>query len=286
MPKSVLLNQIYYEAHRDTPSGFFVRHLEKLNTSSRFHFHKKIELIYIKEGYIEFDIEQNRSFSAKPGELLFLDEWTLHRVTRCDQGDYLMMLIPNSYSEQFHALRENRTYTVYVLSDNEHHLLYSLIFSVYERVRKDAEAISFSKAEKQCLISAVNTLLSEIYTRAQFTDGERSVNEILPIVAYIFDHMDSHFTIKDLSHKFGFSPRHLSRSFKEFSEQHMELKDYIDAVRLERAKTLLKQGMAVNKACETSGFGSLRSFHRVFFENVGTTPGSYRKAHLPQSNIT
>ena len=141
-----------------------------------------------------------------------------------------------------------------------------------------------SGAEKECLTFAVNTLLSEIYTRAQFTDSKRSVNEILPIVAYIFDHIDSHFTIKDLARKFGFSPRHLSHAFHEFSERRMELKDYIETVRLERAKTLLKQGATVNEACETSGFGSLRSFHRVFFENVGTTPGAYRKTHLSQEN--
>lgn len=279
MPKSVFLINSYYEAYRDAPNEFFVRHLTSLNLASRSHFHKNIEIICIKEGCIELEAEQKNTYTACAGDLIFLDEWTLHKILRCDEGDYLLMAIPNAYSKQFREKRKNRTYTNFVLKDNLHGLLFALTFSIYEYVRGDSSVSRHTEEETYCLQQSINALLAEIYMRAGFTDKDRTVHEILPILAYIFDHTDTYFTIKDLAHRFGFTPRHLSGSFKEFAENRTELKDYIDTVRLERAKTLLKQGESVNSAFEQSGFGSLRSFHRIFQESEGVTPGMYRKMH-------
>ena len=283
MPKSVFLNQSYYEANRDAPNEFFVRHQSSLNLADRSHFHKNIEIICVKEGYIELEVEQKNTYTAGAGDMIFLDEWTLHKILRCDEGDYLLMAIPNTYSKQFRTLRKNRSYNNFVLKDNPHGLLFALTFSIYEYVRGDNSASRLTEEEIYRLQQTINALLAEIYMQADFTDTDRTTHEILPILAYIFDHTDSYFTIKDLAHRFGFTPRHLSRSFKEFSHNKTELKDYIDTVRLERAKTLLKQGESVNTAFEQSGFGSLRSFHRVFRESEGVTPGIYRKMHLNKS---
>ncbi len=280
MPKSVFLNESYYEAYRDAPNEFFVRHLPALNLAKLSHFHKNIEIICIKEGFIELEVEKRGTYTAKSGDLIFLDEWTLHRVLRCDKGDYLLIAIPNAYSKQFRAQRENRTYTNFILEDNQYGLLFALTFSIYEHVRRDNAISHHTSGEMYCLQQSINALLAEIYIRAHFTDKEHSVHEILPILAYIFDHTDTYFTIKDLARRFGFTPRHLSKSFKEFSQNQTELKDYIDTVRLERSKTLLRQGVPVNDAFEQSGFGSLRSFHRIFQDAEGVTPGTYRKQHM------
>jgi AraC-like DNA-binding protein len=70
------------------------------------------------------------------------------------------------------------------------------------------------------------------------------------------------------------SPAHFSRRFKAtYGETPYS---YLMTVRIERAQTLLRQGMSVTDACMAVGATSLGSFSAKFTEVVGETPSQYR----------
>lgn len=70
------------------------------------------------------------------------------------------------------------------------------------------------------------------------------------------------------------SPAHFSR---KFSAAYGETPySYLMTRRIERAKSLLRQGMSVTDACVTVGCTSLGSFSSRFTEVVGETPSQYR----------
>jgi AraC-like DNA-binding protein len=71
------------------------------------------------------------------------------------------------------------------------------------------------------------------------------------------------------------SPYHLHRSFKEVFRQTPH--EYLTALRLDRARTLLEGGRKVIDVCVESGFTSTSSFSRLFRSHFGTPPSEIRK---------
>src|SRR5215471_10452474 len=70
------------------------------------------------------------------------------------------------------------------------------------------------------------------------------------------------------------SPAHFSRKFRAaYGETPYS---YLMTRRIERAKSLLRQGVSVTDACVTVGCTSLGSFSSRFTEVVGETPSQYR----------
>src|SRR5881275_116545 len=70
------------------------------------------------------------------------------------------------------------------------------------------------------------------------------------------------------------SPAHFSRRFRAtYGETPYS---YLMTRRIERAKSLLRQGMSVTDTCFAVGCTSLGSFSSRFSEIVGETPSQYR----------
>jgi AraC-like DNA-binding protein len=70
------------------------------------------------------------------------------------------------------------------------------------------------------------------------------------------------------------SPAHFSREFKSaYGETPYS---YLMTRRIERAMTLLREGMSVTDACREVGSTSLGSFSSRFREMVGESPSAYR----------
>jgi AraC-like DNA-binding protein len=70
------------------------------------------------------------------------------------------------------------------------------------------------------------------------------------------------------------SPAHFSREFKSaYGETPYS---YLMTRRIERAMTLLRDGMSVTDACMTVGSTSLGSFSSRFKELAGESPSTYR----------
>jgi transcriptional regulator GlxA family with amidase domain len=71
------------------------------------------------------------------------------------------------------------------------------------------------------------------------------------------------------------SERHLRRLFN--SELGMTPGNYVEQVRLERARAFLEAGSSVTSAAARSGLGSDETLRRVFAGTYGTTPSEYRQ---------
>ena len=90
--------------------------------------------------------------------------------------------------------------------------------------------------------------------------------------------MDRHYAepldVPAMARAAAMSPAHFSRRFRAaYGETPYA---YLMTRRIERAKSLLRQGRSVTDACFAVGCTSLGSFSSRFTEIVGTTPSAYR----------
>ncbi|MCX7709353.1 MAG: response regulator [Clostridia bacterium] len=95
------------------------------------------------------------------------------------------------------------------------------------------------------------------------------------IISFIEDNFYQEITLNFLSKQFNVSPNYISRLFKE--ETGETLFNYINAVRVEKAKSFLKDiDLKVYEVSERAGFKSPVHFNIVFNKYTGLTPKQYR----------
>ena len=105
------------------------------------------------------------------------------------------------------------------------------------------------------------------------------VNSMLSkIKEYVAEkYSDCSITVAYIGSYVGVTPYYASRIFKESTGEN--LSDYISRYRIEKAKQFLEQDsrLPISKLYEMVGFGSERTFMRIFCKYEGVTVGQYKK---------
>ena len=95
------------------------------------------------------------------------------------------------------------------------------------------------------------------------------------VQVYIQEHYtDQNLSVSGIAAEYGFTVSHLSRTFK--SVIGTGLLEYIQKLRVDKAKELLEGGASVNDAAIGSGYLDAKALTRAFKKYEGITPGSYR----------
>ena len=97
------------------------------------------------------------------------------------------------------------------------------------------------------------------------------------VLQYIHEnYSDAMMNVSSIADSFDISIAYLSRIFKKYHT--INISEYITSYRLDRAKELLNEGKMVGDVVSMCGFGSLRTFLRVFKAVEGITPGQYKSS--------
>ncbi len=105
----------------------------------------------------------------------------------------------------------------------------------------------------------------------------REGNAVIPRVEeYLRGHYAEHITGQTLARKFGYVPSYISFLFRQAYGQSPS--DYLTALRLDRAKELMRSdpAMLVREVAERVGFKNQYHFSRVFKKNEGLWPSDFK----------
>ncbi len=99
---------------------------------------------------------------------------------------------------------------------------------------------------------------------------------VYKILRYVDDHYSENITMNALSDITGLSPDYMTRKFK--AALYMTPSEYVRKFRISRAMELLcTTDLSVAEVTEKTGFSDISLFSRVFKQEVGLPPASYRK---------
>jgi AraC family transcriptional regulator of adaptative response/methylated-DNA-[protein]-cysteine methyltransferase len=90
-----------------------------------------------------------------------------------------------------------------------------------------------------------------------------------------YDSPDHPLTLAAMSEHVHVSPHHLQRSFKRI--MGITPRQYAEACRLRRLKTLVRKGETVTRALYEAGYGSSSRLYEEASTRMGMTPGTYLK---------
>ncbi len=93
---------------------------------------------------------------------------------------------------------------------------------------------------------------------------------------YIYLNLDNDLSIGTISKKIGISPLSLRKIFSKYIG--VKIGDFINNVKVQKSISLLKStDLSITEIAFLCGFGSLRSFNRIFYSKINNTPSDFRK---------
>ena len=119
--------------------------------------------------------------------------------------------------------------------------------------------------------------------QAQFSAGLAGQAAARPglneLQAWIAEHLDHDLSVPALAERAFMSPRNFARVFA--NEVGVTPAAYVEAVRLERARTLLETTeLQLDDVARRCGFGTVETLRRVFGRRLGVNPSDYHNQFL------
>lgn len=113
-------------------------------------------------------------------------------------------------------------------------------------------------------------------------EQKRAAGAIDKICSFIEQNLSEDLSLVRLADEFHFNPSYLSRLFKQ--ERGVNLSDYMDELRLRKAKELLKrEELKIAEIGCLIGYEMPQSFTRFFKKWTGLTPQEYRTVRLSRN---
>lgn len=282
---------MYFELKENKPHGtksfpYTQYHIWKAKTAFQFpvHWHKELEIIYIKEGSLTIHIS-GQSMEAKAGEIYFVNSGELHFMGSEDGSvSYYTLLFPLSFLS-FQSEDDLEEELLKPLRNGIRR--FPVCLSGLEKRKKIAEIldrlIAYNEKEQQWR-KQIGTrmylleILDLLWQWDEFLQQVESSQGALQreMLSYIQQHYTEKITLGHLANQFHMSEKYLSRYFK----QHFGLnfKQYLLHLRMMQAKHMLEtSACSVLEVALSAGFPSVNYFIRTFKELYGVTPLQYRK---------
>lgn len=264
-------------SNQSFPVNIFVAPIE----SSTFHWHKEYEMIGILKGSINIRVESD-SITLKEGDILLVNSRVIHAI-RCmeDEANFCMILqmSPELFDYEDSGGGEIRFYLDSTREDEApkcgfHYFFRKLAMLVNETLKADRHA-SFRVRAQVCEIIA--DLFDYVIYDVRYRDeASQSQQELaVDVIAFMEKYLAEEKVVDMASREFGFSRKSLDRHLKTMIG--ITGKEILDNLRVEKAKELLKNtDKNMNYILDSCGFGSEKTFYRIFRSETGLTPSEFR----------
>ncbi|MBW7459691.1 helix-turn-helix domain-containing protein [Paenibacillus sepulcri] len=117
---------------------------------------------------------------------------------------------------------------------------------------------------------------------AETANGSGKLNPTWRIIHYIQSHYQESLTLSDLAVKFSMSMSRISERIKEMTD--LTFVQFLNDLRIRHACSLLVSTMMnITEIAYEVGYGSYKTFSRLFREQKGVVPTDYRKLRMQQA---
>ncbi len=232
-----------------------------------FHFHSQIELYFVDEGEMEIYVN-NKGKVVHEGEMSVALSYDAHSYKTPSHSKSSVFIIPIYMCEEFVKAIEHKRVTNPFITDK----------IVVSKIKSLVKEIDFTATNEIKLTGYIYLILGLVMENIGFEPSQELLNPDLSskILFYINENFTKDISLSSLASEFGYSESYLSRYFKSYF--NISLNQYITIIRLKNALMLMHEKKNTLTYCAfESGFGSMRTFYRVFSEEFGCSPKEYMK---------
>lgn len=259
--------------------------------NSAFHWHAEYEMLGVLEGEISLRTA-SEIITMKKNDVLLVNPNVVHSIQSVEEQENLCIIV-QIRPELFRIGENDECDLCFYLNSTSGeiskelsaHFFRSMAGIVYETL-SDEKYAPFRARAKTCQLIA--DLYEKVIHDMHFKNVNTQNNQelMIHVVDFMERRLEDENVVEDACHEFGLSRKTLDRNMKMVVG--ITVKEVLNDLRMERAKNLLKNtDNNMNYIIDNCGFGSEKTFYRVFRNETGFTPKEFREKGLieKKSNI-
>jgi AraC-like DNA-binding protein len=254
------------------------------------HWHEVVEMVYVPEGSLKVGVN-SEIYTMNSKDILLISSGDVHYfVSQPKQVRRLILHFDMSFLEALSLSARNKRFAEVLLTprkspnqanntpDQVHRLLEEQITKIIEEYngKKEGFKIALKARFYDILALLLRYVPMQAYTLQQQDRRWDRLGRLENVLSYVEQNYCSEITLKEISSVANFSAYYFTRFFKEATG--MTFGKYINNYRVEKAARLLKNSNdQITEVAFKSGFGSIKTFNRVFNQIKGCSPSFYKK---------
>jgi len=235
------------------------------------HFHAQIEVLILEEGEAEVWLDHTPKI-LKQNEIAVSFSFDAHRFRAlCEPCRATLMRIPPSLCEDFIHAIQHKSARNHFIRDPE----------AVQKIRNAAAELRFGALNGIEQIGYIHIVLGTVLKQLEFDAAGENTEQTLPakLLSYVDAHYREDLSVETIAQALGYSANHVSKCFRTCF--HTPISRYINTLRLKKAVLLLqKREQNVSQCALESGFGSVRTFYRLFTEEFGCSPREFLQSNV------
>ena len=268
------------------PVNVFVAPIE----NSTFHWHNEYEMIGILKGTINIRVS-SESITLNEGDIFLVNSRVIHAIRCIEDENNLCMILqmsPELFTSEENENSDIRFYLDSTQKDEEPERGFAYFYRnlaqlVYESLKEDGHSPFRIRAQVCTMIADLfDYVIYDVRFRDSVSQNQQEL--AVSVIEYMEKYLEEDSIVDMACRQFGLSRKSLDRVLKTMTG--VTGKEILENLRVERAKSLLKNtDKNMNYILDSCGFGSEKTFYRVFRRETGLTPNEFRhKGQIDQYN--
>lgn len=252
------------------------------------HWHEVVEVVYVLDGSLRVGVN-SEIYTMNPKDILLITGGDVHYfVPEPKRVNRLILHFDVAFFESaFPSAKKSRFSRVILTAKDDvtqdsgqsvHKLLEEQILAIIEEnhTQHDAYRIAMRARLFDILVILARLVPMQAYSPQERNRHLNRLGRLENVFKYVDENYSSSITLQDIASVANFSEYYFTRFFKEATG--MTFGRYINNYRVEKAAQLLKDtDDTITEVVFKSGFGSIKTFNRVFRQTKGCSPSAYKK---------
>ena len=229
------------------------------------HLHHNIEVVLVKSGVLYMTLNKEE-LTLQAGEAVLIAPYTLHSFIYRTSHTVCILEYPPEYTPQFFDFLKKYQSEHPVI--RMHKALQSYLWHMLP-LSKTREHIPLIRAQ-----AILMPLCEAFSTQCTFTVAEeRFSDSFICAMRLVSCNFQKPITLSGIAAQVGVRKETLIRLFRR--QTGTTFWDYVLILRTMYAITLMQRKKSLTEVAYDAGFGSIRSFNRVFRDKTGMSPTEY-----------
>ncbi|HIW73286.1 MAG TPA: AraC family transcriptional regulator [Firmicutes bacterium] len=268
----------------------FVLFYDNGNSVVPSHWHKEIEIIYSLQGNTQMMIN-DRMFEVREGEIGIAIGGDIHFYL-CSQNHRRMVVMfdldifedersRGKLKGEIGKLLENMVRVSSYWKPEQKRRVVQILKELEEK--NTSTAFGRTLAIKARIYDLILILCNELpKSGSQFKmftniNQTKMLSNLEKAITFVEQNYMHHLSLEDVAEALNFAPSYFARFFKRFT--NTTFLSYLNTYRINKAQwSLINENKGITEISEDVGFGSVKTFNRLFKATTGMSPSEYRKS--------
>jgi xylan 1,4-beta-xylosidase len=270
-------NQEVIQYTNGLPIKLYVCRIE----SVPFHWHQEMEIIYLVQGELQVNIE-NQRYHLQKENLVLINTNEVHSFQQTDKENLaiVIQLDLKRFKGYYPQIEKTHFFCNSLLDKNAHEKyiilkkFLSKILHVYDQ-KEPGFIIELNIIIQQIILHLIRGFEKTVINEENLEKSSDNLKRLERILKYIDEHYTEKITLDEIAKSEYISTYYFSHFFKD--KMGMTFQTYLKHVRLKKAHNmLLETDEKIVDIAHKSGFANSQMFASYFKEEFGMTPTQLR----------